>query len=209
LNAELVTSSPFVSEFPERDPNFNSYMRSFSDFTASAPCPVTPLSILAKKLSQLTQQAETIPSLDSGFKQELEVASQLATGLEPYIEAYSTVESDSLAELARKTRLENWAHRFSKGETVSELEQEMLSGHIEGQFLRLLLPSIKAKRVLEIGLFTGYSALAMAEGLPKDGSLIACEIDAYVAQFARECFSKSPHGYNGLNAGTSCCWVVF
>ena len=52
---------------------------------------------------------------------------------------------------------------------------------------------MKARTVLEIGLFTGYSALAMAEALPSDGSLVACELDRYAAAFARECFAKTSH----------------
>ncbi|NEO60525.1 MAG: SAM-dependent methyltransferase, partial [Moorea sp. SIO4G2] len=79
-------------------------------------------------------------------------------------------------------------------ETVRQLEQEMLSGHIEGQTLKLFVYMTKAKRILEVGMFTGYSALAMAEALPEDGDLVACEVDQYVADFARACFEASPHG---------------
>ena len=70
----------------------------------------------------------------------------------------------------------------------------MLSGHIEGQTLKMFVYMLKAKHVLEIGMFTGYSALAMAEALPEDGRLIACEVDQYVSDFALECFAQSPHG---------------
>ncbi|MGK7920065.1 MAG: O-methyltransferase, partial [Trichodesmium sp.] len=44
------------------------------------------------------------------------------------------------------------------------------------------------------GMFTGYSALAMAEALPEDGRMVACEVDQYVSDFARACFDKSPDG---------------
>ena len=74
------------------------------------------------------------------------------------------------------------------------LEQEMLSGHVEGQALKMLVGATRARRVLEIGLFTGYSALAMAEALPADGRLVACELDAEVADLARRAFSESPAG---------------
>lgn len=52
----------------------------------------------------------------------------------------------------------------------------------------------QAKRVLEIGMFTGYGALSMAEGLPDDGLLIACELEPYLKEFAQPIFDKSPHG---------------
>ena len=83
---------------------------------------------------------------------------------------------------------------FDDGETVRQLEQEMLSGHIEGQTLKMFVSMTKAKRILEIGMFTGYSALAMAEALPADGDIIACEVDEYVSEFAKECFKNSEHG---------------
>ena len=70
----------------------------------------------------------------------------------------------------------------------------MLSGHIEGQTLKMFVSMTGAKRILEIGMFTGYSALVMAEALPEEGVLVACEVDRYVAEFAKTCFAASPHG---------------
>ena len=67
----------------------------------------------------------------------------------------------------------------------------MLSGHVEGQMLQMLVHASRARRVLEIGMFTGYSALAMAEALPADGSVVACEIDADVARVRPRCFDES------------------
>ena len=52
----------------------------------------------------------------------------------------------------------------------------------------------RAQSILDIGMFTGYSALAMAEALPENGRLVACEVDAYVAKFAQKLFQSSPHG---------------
>ena len=70
----------------------------------------------------------------------------------------------------------------------------MQVGHLEGSFLRLLVKIARAKRVLEIGTFTGYSALAMAEGLPRGGRLITCDIDPDATQIARAHWNRSPHG---------------
>ena len=196
-----MTSHQLIPKLPTEqarssDPNsVGAMMKSPQRKSVKTPLPVTPLGILAEKLLQLTKQAEALSQLDSDFTQALKEATWLATGLEPYTKACSTEESVELAELSRKTQMEDWPNRFSSGETVAELEQEMLSGHIEGQFLQLLLQGMRAKRVLEIGLFTGYSALAMAEALPEDGILIACEIDAYAARFAKDCFAKSPHSH--------------
>jgi caffeoyl-CoA O-methyltransferase len=71
----------------------------------------------------------------------------------------------------------------------------MLSGHLEGQALKALVRVTRARRVLEVGMFTGYSALAMAEALPDDGTVVALELDADVAAFAQESFDQSPDGY--------------
>lgn len=155
--------------------------------------PVTPLGILAQELEAVVQAVdkETLPAQ---IKQKLLKASRLASALDPYLEECTTSESAALTALADKTAREQWGNRFNQGETVVALEQEMLSGHIEGQTLKMFIHMIKAKRVLEIGMFTGYGALAMAEALPADGKLIACEVDPYTAEFGKAAFRESPHG---------------
>ncbi|KAF3889392.1 MULTISPECIES: O-methyltransferase [Nostocales] len=154
--------------------------------------PVTPLGILAKQLETvlLTLDGKTSSQLAA----EIDVAYRLSAGLDPYLEECTTSESPALAALAEKTACEAWGQRFDEGTTVRELEQEMLSGHVEGQILKMFVYMTKAKKILEIGMFTGYSALAMAEALPSDGELVACEIDQYTAEFARSAFQASPHG---------------
>jgi caffeoyl-CoA O-methyltransferase len=150
------------------------------------------MSILADKLDTLRRRAASAP-LDPAMQRLIEEAAQLALGFEPYIESCSTPESPALRKLAADTRREDWRQRFEAGDTTIELEGEMLSGHIEGQFLKTLVHACRATRVLEIGLFTGYSALAMAEALPPDGLLLACELDPYAAAFARRAFDATPH----------------
>src|SRR5882757_11115155 len=65
---------------------------------------------------------------------------------------------------------------------------------IEGRFLQMLVRLSGAKSILELGMFTGYSALMMAEALPDDGHLITCEIDPKAEAIARRYFAESPHG---------------
>ncbi len=79
--------------------------------------------------------------------------------------------------------------------TYAEMDSPtMLTGRLEGRLLKLLAQLCGAKRVLEIGTFTGYSALSVAEGLPGDGKVITCEIDPKHADFARRYIARSPHG---------------
>jgi caffeoyl-CoA O-methyltransferase len=157
--------------------------------------PVTPLGILATKLEDLSAQILAIDSVDDQLKAELRRLVELASGLDPYLDRCTTPESPALAALVQRTQAEDWSQRFSDGQTARQLEQEMLSGHLEGQVLKFLVRLTQAKQVLEIGMFTGYSALAMAEALPADGQVVACEIDAYAAAFAQQCFDASLDGY--------------
>jgi len=145
--------------------------------TSTGPRPVTPASILAAKLDRLAARLPDEP--------ELREAAELAAGLDPYLERWSTPASPALEALAKRTAAQEW---------TGSLEQEMLSGHVEGRMLAMLVHVSRARRVLEIGMFTGYSALAMAEALPDDGCVIACEIDAAVAEFALASFAESPDG---------------
>ena len=68
----------------------------------------------------------------------------------------------------------------------------MLTGHLEGRFLKMLVAISGARRILEIGTYTGYSAMSMAEALPAGGQLISCEIDERHAAKAREHIATSP-----------------
>jgi len=70
----------------------------------------------------------------------------------------------------------------------------MLTGQVEGTFLALLARSTRARRVLEIGTFTGYSALKLAEGLPPDGEVITCDVNPETTAIAKQFWAKSPHG---------------
>lgn len=71
----------------------------------------------------------------------------------------------------------------------------MLCGRVEGRFLNMLVKLTQAKFCVEVGTFTGYSALSMAEALPSEGELITCEIRTRHANIAQKYFNLSPHGH--------------
>merc|ERR1711988_751405 len=79
------------------------------------------------------------------------------------------------------------------GNTTRLMEAEMISGQAEGQLLQLLIKFGKVKKVLDIGTFTGYSSLAMAEALPADGTVITLEREQEAANIAKENWKSSPH----------------
>lgn len=170
-------------------------MNSDPHLTAMRLRPVSPSSIIAEKLTLLLAQTRGINGLDAKFLESLQEVEQLAAGLDPYLARCTTPESAELTRLVADTQTTNWQERFRSGDTAVELESEMISGHVEGQFLKMLIYLMQATSILEIGLFTGYSALAMAEALPGHGRLVACEIDPYAASFARAQFERSPHGH--------------
>lgn len=101
--------------------------------------------------------------------------------IEMYAQAHSMPESDLCREL--------------RAETTRRMEfPQMVVGPLEGAFLKMMTQIVGAKRILEIGMFTGYSALCFAEALPKDGTILTCEVDDESAALARAYFARSPHG---------------
>ena len=84
--------------------------------------------------------------------------------LEEYINEHSSPESQVLYDLNRQTHL-------------NILQPRMLSGHLQGRVLSMLSHMIRPKRILEIGTYTGYAALCLAEGLQKEGELITLDIN--------------------------------
>ena len=82
-----------------------------------------------------------------------------------------------------------------RDETYASMNMpQMQVGRIEGGFLKMLVRLTGARNILEIGMFTGYSALMMAEGLPDDGRLITCDVNPKAEEIAARYFAKSPHG---------------
>jgi caffeoyl-CoA O-methyltransferase len=91
--------------------------------------------------------------------------------VEAYAEAHSTPPGDVLRRL---------------GEETAELPNAQMSvGHVEGLFLRFIVAARKPRRVLEIGVFTGWSSIAMASALPEGGSLVACDVNEETTAVAR------------------------
>ena len=101
--------------------------------------------------------------------------------IEAYCAAHTSAEPPYLAAVEADTR-----SRFRS-------QSGMLTGRLEGHFLTLLAAMLGARRILEIGTFTGYSALSMAAGMPDDGTLVSCEIHPDHAAVARANIAASPH----------------
>jgi caffeoyl-CoA O-methyltransferase len=151
--------------------------------------PVTPAAIIAVRLAELARRAAASEGIDATIRTELRELSELAGGLDPYLERCASPPSLALHALAERTLRHDWDSAAGSG-----LEPEMLSGHVEGKVLQMLVYATRARHVLEIGMFTGYAALAMAEALPENGRMITCEIDPDVAALAGDLLGESPAG---------------
>ncbi|MBP1640280.1 MAG: O-methyltransferase [Bacteroidetes bacterium] len=101
--------------------------------------------------------------------------------IEEYILQHIDPEDELLSTLFRETHL-------------TQINPRMASGHIQGRMLTMLCRMLKPKRILELGTFTGYSALCMAEALPDDGELHTVEVDDEMEPFITKYFSRSPYG---------------
>jgi len=100
--------------------------------------------------------------------------------LEQYAGIHTSPESELLSRINRETHLE-------------VLQPRMLSGHLQGRVLSLLANLLKPKRILEIGTYTGYSALCLAEGLPDDGKLITIDVNEELQARVQGYFNDSSY----------------
>src|SRR5438874_1688496 len=101
--------------------------------------------------------------------------------IEEYVKRLTSPHEELLADLST--------------ETASELgSEQMLTGPVAGRFLEMLVWFGQPKRVLEIGTFSGHSALSMAAALPEGGGIDTCELDPERAAVAQRYFDRSPHG---------------
>jgi len=103
--------------------------------------------------------------------------------LEEYIKNHSEAEPKLLQELTRETHLK-------------VIQPRMLTGHFQGRVLSMLSKIIQPQNILEIGTFTGYSALCLAEGLPKNGSLHTIEVNEELTEIQSRYFDKSEYSQN-------------
>ncbi|MGC8802490.1 MAG: O-methyltransferase [Bacteroidales bacterium] len=102
--------------------------------------------------------------------------------LESYLEKHSSEELTILKKIYRETH-------------IKFLNPRMVCGHLQGLFLSLMSKMIKPATILEIGTFTGYSAICLAQGLSAEGRLYTIEVDNEIAEFAQKYIAEA--GYSG------------
>merc|ERR1712176_654921 len=122
-------------------------------------------------------------------------AKKIIDGTDAFCAKYSTKPSADLHKISLETAKTNpmWKTAEEQGTTSRLMEAEMISGQVEGQLLQLLVRFGHVKKALDIGTFTGYSALSLAEALPDGGSLVTLEREPEAARVAASNWSGSPH----------------
>ena len=100
--------------------------------------------------------------------------------LDKYVREHTSPEGDYLYRLYRATN-------------IHTIHGRMASGHLQGRLLKMLVQMVQPKNVLEVGTFSGYSALCLAEGLPSDGHLYTFEINDEMEDFTRPWIEGSPY----------------
>jgi caffeoyl-CoA O-methyltransferase len=101
--------------------------------------------------------------------------------IDEYAEQHTSPDGELFERLAEETRAKTTA-------------PQMMVGRIEGQFLAALVRLSGARRVLELGTFTGYSSISMASALPPEGRLVTCDVDPETSAIARRYMDESGHG---------------
>ncbi|MDE6552825.1 MAG: O-methyltransferase [Muribaculaceae bacterium] len=106
---------------------------------------------------------------------------EIESGIDAYVDSHISEEPELLRQLTRESYL-----RLING--------RMVSGHLQGRLLKMLTQLCAPKLAVELGTFTGYSALCIAEGLPEDGHLVTIEVDDELEDFIRRQLDASEHG---------------
>lgn len=133
-------------------------------------------------------------NISEDIRERVKNIEELMMAREKFCADHTSDSSVEVQAIAKATLNHPWNDLFQEGKIKFNMKTSMMSGNVTGCFLQFLVSSSKARNVLEIGTFTGCSALRMAEVLPPDGKVTACDFDPYVVEFARNMINTSPHG---------------
>nr|XP_034327014.1 O-methyltransferase MdmC-like [Crassostrea gigas] len=143
-----------------------------------------------QKLKELVREENA----SSKISAEIDEVIDLLKARYDYCEGITSDPSKDLQQLMHSTFHHQWQNDHAEGKLSRVPSTIMMSGKLEAQFLRSLTSLCNAERVLELGLFTGCTALAFAESIPEDGKVVSCELDPYIADLARSFLDKTSCG---------------
>ncbi|MCO5549776.1 hypothetical protein L7F22_003249 [Adiantum nelumboides] len=149
---------------------------------------ITASELIESAIGILQKQEGT----DKTALNSLKLAQKVLQGLDPYLDASSTEGPKGLKGLIEETDKHDYDTAYKNKQLSFPVSAKWSAGSYEGNFIAMIAKSIKAKRVLEVGMFTGTTTLAIADVLPKQGGkIIALELDDYLRQLANPFFEKA------------------
>lgn len=176
-------------EFPREGLGIDYYVEDKIDKTERFV--VTPMDLAAVEMER-AGRGRTYKEVSSG----IEKAMRISDGVDAMVNKYSAQPSTTLSSIMQSNlgSNETWGELHANEQTERLIEMEMISGQAEAQFLKFLIYASGAKSALDVGTFTGYSAVAMAEALPEDGKVVTIEYEEEVAKVAAANFASSAVG---------------
>lgn len=154
----------------------------------------SPLTSASKLLSSVVSSLSTSSPPSSEQLRQLQLVSSLLSGIDPYLDSVSSASPAVQRPLLKATAEHDWAGAWSRKETLFQLSAAWSAGAYEGNFVGLLTKLTRAKKALEIGMFTGTTTVCIAQQLPQGGKVTALEIDPYLDNFTRPLFDQTGLG---------------
>jgi len=148
-----------------------------------------PAVVELRNALKLAKATETPPEVLESIRKAVELVELRDT----FTESCTSPDTAACSNVIKQTNKHDWASVKAQGKSKWNLVPRMLSGHLEGQFLKSIVSMSNAKRILDIGMFTGYSALSMAEALPADGEVVTVDAEKYLEGFTGSLLKESPH----------------
>eukprot|EP00892_Ulva_mutabilis_P009624 jgi/Ulvmu1/7033/UM033_0092.1 len=148
--------------------------------------PDTPMEVINNLLGK--SLGATSPE---DMKKLVQEAYRISNGLDPYLDRMLSPVPQACQDLLTASAEHDWDAVYADGKTQFKLKREMSAGALEGRVMKMLCAISGAKTVLEVGMFTGTSALAMAEFIPDDGKIVCLELEPYLESFVRPFFEKA------------------
>ncbi|KAK9791633.1 hypothetical protein WJX73_009315 [Symbiochloris irregularis] len=148
--------------------------------------PDTPVEVLTDLLDKALKADDL-----SGAKAILQKAQAVCAGLDPYLESISSPPNQVIENLIQRTTEHDWTQAHEQKKTMFLMKREACAGSLEGSFLKALTQLSGARVVVEVGMFTGTTTLAIASALPENGKVYALELDPYLRDFAAPAFKEA------------------
>jgi caffeoyl-CoA O-methyltransferase len=114
--------------------------------------------------------------------------------LDPYVRDHSTAEGPAMKAIREKMDSTDWAGLAESKQTMFSYGAEMSTDPVEAQFVKMMTYMKRPKRVLEVGMFTGYGSMSIAEALPSDGKVTSLDIDPFLKTWVEDVSKNFPEG---------------